>query len=336
MAIRRILVAIRDLQHAPLNELHKAAVIAHAAHASVELFHAIADSEVPAAAAGITPAAAARRKLLSARCTRRLQELAGHAALRGLPVRCRASWDYPAHEAIVRRVQAGKCDLVVAATRRHRLGARLLLTNTDWELIRHCPVPVLLVKSRRRYEQGTVLAAVDPFHSYAKPTDLDRRLVASAAQLAKLVQADLHLFHAFQPLPTAELLPAGPPVMIPLEAESAHEDAVTAEVQRLGRPAHVPARRCHVCAGGVAGELVATVRSVRAALVVMGAVSRSAVSRFFIGNTAERVLDRLPCDVLVVKPRGFKSRVLSVPTGTPRATWRAGSAPPEALPIYPG
>jgi universal stress protein E len=41
----------------------------------------------------------------------------------------------------------------------------------------------------------------------------------------------------------------------------------------------------------------------------MGAVSRSGLKRVFIGNTAERVLDELPCDVLVVKPPSFKSAV---------------------------
>jgi universal stress protein E len=36
--------------------------------------------------------------------------------------------------------------------------------------------------------------------------------------------------------------------------------------------------------------------------VVIGAVSRSRLDRVLIGNTAERVLDKLECDVLVVKP----------------------------------
>jgi universal stress protein E len=37
-------------------------------------------------------------------------------------------------------------------------------------------------------------------------------------------------------------------------------------------------------------------------MLVMGAISRSAVGRLLIGSTAERVLDALPCDVLIVKP----------------------------------
>jgi universal stress protein E len=41
----------------------------------------------------------------------------------------------------------------------------------------------------------------------------------------------------------------------------------------------------------------------RAGLVVIGATSRSGLKRVFIGNTAERVLDGLKSDVLVVKPR---------------------------------
>jgi universal stress protein E len=41
----------------------------------------------------------------------------------------------------------------------------------------------------------------------------------------------------------------------------------------------------------------------------MGAVSRRGLDRLLIGSTAERTLDRLNCDVLVVKPRGFRTNV---------------------------
>lgn len=43
----------------------------------------------------------------------------------------------------------------------------------------------------------------------------------------------------------------------------------------------------------------------------MGAVSRSGLKRLLIGNTAEQIVDDLGCDVLVVKPREFKTRVKS-------------------------
>jgi Universal stress protein family len=43
--------------------------------------------------------------------------------------------------------------------------------------------------------------------------------------------------------------------------------------------------------------------------VVMGAVSRSGLKGLFIGNTAERILDELSCDILLVKPLKSRNRV---------------------------
>jgi len=51
--------------------------------------------------------------------------------------------------------------------------------------------------------------------------------------------------------------------------------------------------------------LIEATDELRADFLVMGAVSRSAVERLFIGSTAESVLERLGCDVLIVKPEGF-------------------------------
>jgi len=53
-------------------------------------------------------------------------------------------------------------------------------------------------------------------------------------------------------------------------------------------------------------------RRLPAAIVVMGAISRRGLKRLFIGNSAEQLLDELPCDLLVVKPSRFV-------TGVPRS-----------------
>jgi hypothetical protein len=73
----------------------------------------------------------------------------------------------------------------------------------------------------------------------------------------------------------------------------------------------------------------------RAGVIVMGAVSRSALTRFFIGNTAERVIDDVQCDVLVVKSPDFRTavtrRVTRPVLGYP-AVPPAGSATTALLP----
>ena len=137
--IRHILVAIGDLGHAPRKELRKAATLARAAHAKVELFHAI-DEPDPERSFPETATRAEveqHRAAIARNCERRLERFARDPSLRGVTVQCTAGWYYPPHEAVIRRAQALRSGLVIATARAHRLGARLVLRNTDWELIRY-------------------------------------------------------------------------------------------------------------------------------------------------------------------------------------------------------
>jgi universal stress protein E len=310
--IRRILVAIRSLEHSPKNELRRAGALARASGASVELFHAIDDVN-PGRSYPETATQEMVKKHRAAivkRCQGRLERFSKDKSLRGVRVACAAAWDHPPYEAIVRRALKRHSDLVIAATHGHRFGGRVLLRNTDWELIRYCPVPLLLVKSRRFYQRPVVLAAVDPYHAHSKSTDLDGRLLGAATQLAGLLHGNVHVFHAYMPLMAAQAIAmSAAPLVIPPEVEEEHYQEIARTIERLAKRAGIPRTRCHVKMGQVASEISALSRRTRPGIIVMGAVSRSALARLFIGNTAERVLDNLGCDVLVVKPRGFAAEV---------------------------
>jgi hypothetical protein len=110
--IRRILVAIGDLQRAPKNELRKAGTLARASGASVELFHAI-DQADPARSFPETATAETVEKLrsaIAARHLRRLDRFAHDESLRGASVTCAAVWGYPPYEAVIRRALASRAD----------------------------------------------------------------------------------------------------------------------------------------------------------------------------------------------------------------------------------
>jgi len=307
--IRRILVAIRDLHHPPRTELRKAADLARVTNATVELFHAV---DIPVRTDRATADQVGKLTLAKLRTAeQRLRQYARMASLRGVEVTQHANVDYPPHEAVIRRAEKIGADLVIAGTRPHGIAQRLFLKNTDWELIRQCPRPLLLVKSTRAYAGSVVLAAVDPFHTHAKPADLDIRLLEIGKTLAQLFKGSLHVFHAYTPLVELVPLPAAMaiPAIAPPEAEQAHAKIVAGEVARLAAAVGVPPAARHLRMGVIASELCNVARSTKAGLVVMGAVSRSTLRRIFIGATAENALDELQCDVLVVKPRGFKSAV---------------------------
>ena len=65
----------------------------------------------------------------------------------------------------------------------------------------------------------------------------------------------------------------------------------------------------HLVAGLTHEELPAIASKLDAAVVVMGAVARSSWKRLFIGATAERTLEDLPCDLLIIKPDWFQTPV---------------------------
>ena len=186
--IRHILAGIRDVRRAPGGEVRKAGVLARAARATVELFHAIdePDPERSFPETATREEVERHRAAIVGKYRHRLERFSRVAALRGVTVRCTAVWDYPPHAAVIRRALATGSDLVIAGTRGRGFGARLLLRNTDWELIRHCPLPLLIVKSPRAYRRPLVLAAVDPFHAHARPADLDARLLETGGAMARL------------------------------------------------------------------------------------------------------------------------------------------------------
>lgn len=91
--------------------------------------------------------------------------------------------------------------------------------------------------------------------------------------------------------------------------------------------------RVHVMSGSVAHALQETASAAGAGLIVVGSTHHGAVGRITLGTTADRVLDRAPCPVVVV-PRGFRAENLTarrvgvafVDTEGGRSALRAGAA----------
>jgi len=218
-------------------------------------------------------------------------------------------WDFPPHEAVIRAARRFGADLIVAE--RHASAHHLawVLRFTDFELLRLAPMPVLLVKTRRAYDRPTILAAVDPSHSFSKPLRLDREILSCATQLTQALRGSLHALFAYNPLPAGIVEPglvlAGATEAIATEAE-AHARKVLA---RVLNGTSIPASRRHVVARHPIDAIEGAVADIGCRILVMGAISRSGLKRLVLGNTAERVFDELPCDVLVVKPKHFASRV---------------------------
>jgi universal stress protein E len=306
---KHILVAVADPTARSSLAVARAAEIAARTGARVTLFHSLYSPYV-AGEQFYSPKDLERDIEASVNARKRqLERIARPLREAGLVANVRVRWDYPIHESIVREVLREKIDLVVLESHRHGAAARLVLSNTDWQLIRLCPCPLLLVKSGRRYQRPRVLAAIDPLHAHAKPAALDAALLAAADGFATTFGGRLHAAHFYvlaSPLTSGFMME---PMPLPANLAAQHERDVRRAFDALAGKYALGPRRTHLRSGVPVDELPALAAEIDASVVVMGAVSRSGLRRLFIGHTAERVIDRLKCDVLIVKPAGFRTPV---------------------------
>ena len=236
-----------------------------------------------------------------------LEALADEIRAEGITAETHVHWDNPVHRGILRRVQESSPDLVVKDTHHHSAIRRALLTNTDWSLIRSCPAPLLLAKPREWSEHPRILAALDPEHVGDQPATLDHAILDAAGLLAGSLDGEVHVVHAFLSAALLAAVTGAGAGALAFPGAGAGE-VVVKERERIGAVLadvvarhSVPDGRIHIEQGSAVDVLQIVARSLPADVLVMGAVSRSRLQELFVGSTAERVLDRLPCDVLVVK-----------------------------------
>jgi len=290
----------------------RAAWLARATGAELELLVCYYNAYLSGDPLFYSPSLEMARKDVIGHQSRHLEELAEPLRESGVLVRTSAIWDHPLHEGIVRQAMQSGAELVIKDTHHHSALARALLTNTDWNLIRTCPVPLWLVKPNVFAEAPAFVAAIDPMHEHDKPAALDDEILQISKMLAGKVAGTVHAFHSFDPRIAIESATANDylPVSLPFDEI---EQQVHADHQK--RFAEITSfhgiedNKAHLASGLAHEELPIVAKQTNAAVVVMGAMARNRWKRLFIGATAERTMEYLPCDLLIVKPEWFSTPV---------------------------
>ena len=218
----------------------------------------------------------------------------------GIEVTREVVWNRYWYDAVVQAAKREQPDIVVKETRHHATLKRVLLSSSDWSLIRECPTTVLLVRAGDWARPPVFLAAIDPFHEHDKPADLDDRIIDEAKRLTGLFSGQLRLVHAWRPIMPMALGPMPVTVADGIDNEELFDHRKEG-VEKLAAKHGIETDDVLLGEGDMKQVLPDLVDECGASMVIMGAVARGRLERVFIGSTAERVLDKLSCDLLLVR-----------------------------------
>ncbi|WP_046003247.1 universal stress protein UspE [Pseudoalteromonas rubra] len=222
-----------------------------------------------------------------------------------IEIETKVVWHNRPYEAIIKTVLEHEFDLVIKATHQHDTLKSVIFTPTDWHLIRKCPAPVLLVKDHAWPEKGEILAAVNAVSDDEQHQALNNRIIKDAQFLCELANASLSLVNTYPATPVniAIEIPEFNPSQYNEAVKKHHEDETWALAQRFG----LSDSQCVIKEGLPEDVIPHIAKQKNAELVVIGTVGRTGLSAALVGNTAEHVIDSLDCDVLALKPDGYKS-----------------------------
>lgn len=226
------------------------------------------------------------------------------AEMQGIHTKLDVIWHPDFSSAVVAKVESNHVSLVIKSTKQYSTIKKIFFTPSDWQLLEHCPVPLLLTKSLSESSYDRVMAAVDPEKNNDKPEALDAKILSATMTMADLFDATVHVCHCYQPI-GIELWQGMSSVGMDHSLVSGDFNDYSEAIKHhhqvafdgLLKDYDFDADSIHLVAGSAEFELPELVKANHVDLLVMGMANNGK----FIGNTVEKVLDNVECDVLSLK-----------------------------------
>jgi universal stress protein E len=222
-----------------------------------------------------------------------------------ISVSAEVRWHKPLYAEILKKITECHADMVVKSTHQHPALERILFTPNDWQLLKSCPVPLLLVKSSTAKVYKKVMAAIDLKKVEDERTSLDKVILDTNATISEYFNAVAHVTHAYDPIghelwPTMDSGLYGFDMSTynyQLYQDQQHEYHAN-EFSHLIEHYGFDYKNSHLVHGIASVQLIDVVTDEAIDLLIMGVRLHAG----FVGTTAEKILDEVNCDILAIKP----------------------------------
>ena len=222
-------------------------------------------------------------------------------------------------EIIVDVISNGR-DLVIKPIEPRKAGFKLF-AGTDFKLLRKCPCPLLLLRDTDSHRFKSIVAAVDVDSDNPENDLLSAKILDLAHYMTARDASDYHIVHAWQ-LEHEEYLRSPRTGLSHYEVEELRKKERQQRNDKLTNwIGHFPlgcldddkpqVPQVHLKNGSAKNEIPKSLDELHTDLIIMGTVARTGIPGFFIGNTAEDILNQVHCSVFALKPDGFVSPVVA-------------------------
>lgn len=168
---------------------------------------------------------------------------------------------------------------------------------SDWQLMRHCPDPVMIVGNKPWEEGGIILAALDLGSSKDEALKLNEEILRYSFILAKATNSEVHACYSIS-MPTA---------LTDLDFfdgegyEKRMKDSIDPIIARLINDGGLNKDTLHLVSGKPAKEILRIAGKIDSDVIVMGNKTQVSLRGRILGNTVKNILHTAQSDVVVVK-----------------------------------
>ena len=215
---------------------------------------------------------------------------------------------------IIKKVISDQYDLVITEPDVTCGIKKFFYGTTTLALLRECPCIVWVAKPEVATPYKKIMAAVDPASDNPHSKELTDNIIELAVSMAQRNQAECHIVHAWYSGYEAAL--ENP--FFGSTTKSEIENDVLNEKIRHVRAFEAMLKRqtvdtsyciTHIIKGDAKKELAEFSVSENIDLIVMGTVEKTGIEGFFVGNTAESLINQVECSILAIKPAAFVSPI---------------------------
>lgn len=210
-------------------------------------------------------------------------------------------WCRHAYQAVIDNSEDASFDLVIKSAAKHHNIVERVLQHQDWNLLKHCPAPVLLVKGKTAWEARNILAAVD-----ATSLDPAHKIINEHIfEFVEILNEDkIYNVHMVNSYPMMSLTLASlPDAPIPEDLQQYVVEQHTEACEELADKYNVVDENIHIYEGDPEEAIVRTAEKLDADVIVVGILSEDNMQSVILGSTVEHVLDQTHSDVLAIKPQ---------------------------------